>query len=147
MKVTIETGFTLIELMVTLVIVIILASVAIPALQSILATRALNTTQENFAQALSKAGKLARARSTIAVVDISGNVATLTLADNSSPATTYTASNSVAIANAETYTFFPAGNVSILNASSEVLLSSVSYSSLPSRSITVSETGVVNVSR
>lgn len=135
------------EVLVTLAVIGILASIAVPALQSMLATGDLNAAQENFIQILNKGRSLAMARSTIATVTITGNVATLTLADGSSSAVTVTASNRVAINEAATYTFNPVGSASVNSVSGATILSTPAEPQIAPRTITVSTTGVVNVSR
>lgn len=133
--------------MVTLAVVAILATIAVPGFQSMLATSDLNAAQENFIQILNKGRGLAMARSTIATVSISGNVATLTLADGSAPAVTATASNRVAINAGATYTFNPVGTATLSPAGTTTVLSATGFTSIAPRTITVSTTGVVNVSR
>lgn len=147
MKAIIQKGFTLIELMVTLAVVAILATIAVPGFASILATSDLNAAQENFIQILNKGRGLAMARSTIATVSISGNVATLTLADNSASAVTVTASNRVSINAAATYTFNPVGTAAISSVATSSVLSAPGFTEIAPRTITVSPAGAVNVSR
>lgn len=150
MKATIQTGFTLTELMVTLAVVAILATIAIPSLQSTLATSDLNAAQENFIQILNKGHGMAMARSTIATVSISSAAksATLTLADGSlSPAYTVTASNRITVNADATYTFNPVGTATLSPAGITTVLSAPGFAGIPARTITVSATGVVNVSR
>lgn len=135
------------EVLVTLAVIGILASIAVPSLQNMLATGDLNAAQENFIQILNKGRGLAMARSTIATVTIAGNVATLTLADGSAAAVTVTASNRVAINEAATYTFNPVGSASVSSVSGATILSTPAEPQIAPRTITVSTTGVVNVSR
>jgi len=147
MKAITQIGFTLIELMVTVSVVGILATIAIPSFLGMLANSDLNAAQENFIQILNKGRGLAMARSTISTVSISGNVATLTLADNSASAVTATASNRVAINEAATYTFNPVGTATVSSVSGSTVLSAPGFAEIAPRTITVSTTGVVNVSR
>lgn len=147
MKATIQAGFTLTELMVTLAVVAILATIAVPSFQSMLATSDLNAAQENFLQILNKGRGMAMARSTIATVSIAGNVATLTMADGSASAVTVTASNRVAVNEGATYTFNPVGTATISSVSGATVLSAPGVTGIAPRTITVSATGVVNVSR
>lgn len=147
MKAAGQLGFTLIELVVTLVVVAILATIAVPGFARILATSDLNDAQENFVQVLRKGRGMAMARSTIATVSVSGNSATLTVADGSFSAYTVTASNRVAINEPATYTFNPVGTATISSVSGATVLSTPSIAGIPARTITVSTTGMVNVSR
>lgn len=147
MKATTQTGFTLIELMVTLVVAAVLASIAIPNLSSMLATSDLNAAQENFIQILKKGRGMAMARATIATVSINAATkkATLQLA-NDPPSVSYiiTASNRIAVNADATYTFSPVGTASLSPAGTATVLSATGLSA---RTITVSATGQVNVIR
>ncbi|MBI5658214.1 MAG: prepilin-type N-terminal cleavage/methylation domain-containing protein [Nitrosomonadales bacterium] len=147
MKATTQTGFTLIELMVTVSVVAVLTIIAIPAFRGMLANSSLNAAQEDFIQILNKGRGMAMARSTISTVSISGNVATLTLADGSASAVTATAGNRVAINEAATYIFDPVGTATVNSASGATILRAPGFSEIPPRTITVSAMGVVNVSR
>jgi prepilin-type N-terminal cleavage/methylation domain-containing protein len=149
MKATTQTGFTLIELMVTLAVIAILATIAVPNLQSVLATSNLNAAQEDFIQILNKGRGMAMARSTIATVNISSAAksATLTLADGSFSAYTVTASNRITVSADATYTFNPVGTATLSPAGITTVLSAAGYTGIPARTISVSATGVVNVSR
>ena len=147
MKAITQTGFTLIELLVTLVVVAILAAVSVPGFASILAASDLNAAQEDFIQILNKARIMAMTRSTISTVSIAGNVATMTLADSSASPVTVTASNRVAINEAATYIFDPVGVATVNSVSGSTVLSASGFAGIAPRTITVSATGVVNVSR
>ena len=147
MKIRGQTGFTIVELMVTIAVIAILATIAVPGLQSTLATSDLNAAQENFIQILNKGRGMAMARSTIATVSISGSTATLTVADGSASAVSVTASNRVMINEAATYTFNPFGPAAISSVTGATVLSAPGFASIAPRTITVSPTGVVNVSR
>lgn len=150
MKAIMQTGFTLVELMVTLAVVAILAAIAVSGFQSMLATSDLNAAQENFIQILNKGRGLAMARSTIAIVSINATAksATLTLADGSAiSAVPATASNRVAVNADATYTFNPVGTATLNPAGITTVLSAPGFAEIAPRTITVSATGVVNVSR
>lgn len=142
-----QTGVTLVELLVTLTVVAILATIAVPSFGSILATSDLNAAQEDFIQILNKARATAMARSTISTVSIAGNVATLTLADSSASPVAATASNRVAINEAAIYSFNPVGTATVSSASGSTVLSTPGFAGIAPRTITVSATGIVNVSR
>lgn len=143
MKLTLQKGFTLVELLVTLAVVAILTTIAVPNFQSILATSDLNAAQQSFVQILKEGRAMAISHSTFATVAIVGNVATLTLADGSSPSTSVTASNRVGVNANATYIFDPSG---IATASSSIL-NVPGNTGISARTITVTTTGQINVTR
>mgnify|MGYP001312388025 FL=1 len=148
MKVSTQTGFTLTELTVVLLVVAILATIAVPSFRSLLVTNQLNVAQEDFVQILNKARGLAMARSTIATVSINGNTATLTLAD-SSLTSTATASSQLSLNGNVDYVFSPTGLATITSGLglTSTVLSAPGIAEIPPRTIYVSATGVVHVSR
>lgn len=146
MKATTQTGFTLIELMVTLSVIAILALVVVPGLQSILATSDLNAAQENIVQILKKGHGMAMSRSTFATVVVSGSSATLTMADGSDAGLPVVASNRVSLGTAATYVFSPNGTATA-TPNTGTVLTVPSNTSIAARTITVTTTGQINVSR
>lgn len=138
-----QTGFSLIELIVVISVAAILATIAIPGFQSILAINDLNAAQENFVQLLKKGRGLAMSGGTIATITINGRTATLSVADNSSPSTTVTASTRVTVDANATYTFNPTGTAT----SGATVLSAANNLGIPSRTLTVTATGQINVTR
>lgn len=148
MNATRQMGFTLVELMVTLAVVAILATIALPSIGNILATSELNAAQEEFVQILKKARGLAMSQSTIAtvVVTASTKTATLTLADSSIAAYSVTAPSYVSLNVNAVYTFSPVGTATISPALTTTILSTPNYTGIGARTISVTSTGVVNVS-
>ena len=143
MKASLQNGFTLVELLVTLAVAVILAVIAVPGFQNMLATSDLNAAQESFVQILKEGRAMAISRSTIATVTITGNVATLTLADGSTPSTSITASSRVGVNADATYSFDPAG----IATASSTILNVPNMTGISARTITVTTTGQINVTR
>lgn len=140
-----QRGFTLTELLVVIAIMAIFASIAIPGFGNATATNDLNAAQEDVVAILRKARGLAVSRGTIATVTFTAanKRVQMSLSDNSSPTETITLRNSVSIDADATYTFNPAGTAT----AGDTVLSSPNYTSIPSRTISVTATGQVNVAR
>ncbi len=142
-------GVTLIELMVTIAVMAILATIAFPAMGSIAAGNELNTVQENIIEILKKARGMAISRSTFATVAINPAARTvqLSLSDGSQPVETIRVRQNVNIAAAATLVFSPQGTVTAQSGTTAIDLSSTGYAGLPQRHIGISPTGVVAASR
>lgn len=135
-------GVTLIELMIVVVVLAVLAGIAIPALQTMIAANELNTAQENLAQTLRKARGFAMSRATLAsvAIGVSSRQAVLQLSDGSLANETITLPASVAVDANASYTFNPGGGVT---GAGSTTLSSTTSPATPKRRITVSASGEV----
>ncbi len=142
-------GVTLIELMVTIAVMAILATIAFPAMGSILAGNELNTVEENIIEILKKARGMAISRSTFATITITPAARTvqLSLSDGSQPVETIRVRQNVNIAGAATLVFSPQGTITAQSGTTAIDLSSSGYASLPHRHIGISPTGIVAASR
>ncbi len=132
-------GVTLIELIVTVIVLGILAAIAVPSFRTMVAGSELNTVQENLMQTLRKARGFAMSRSTLATVSINASNAVLQLSDASLSNETVTFPGSVAVAATASYTFSPVGTVA---SAGDFTLNS-SNSTVKSRRITVSAAGEI----
>lgn len=132
-------GVTLIELIVTVIVLGILASIAIPSFRTLVAGGELNTAQENLMQTLRKARSFAMSRATLATVSVNASNAVLELSDGSLSNETVTFPASVAVAANASYTFSPAGTVT---SAGDFTLNS-SNGAVKSRRITISAAGEI----
>ncbi len=108
-----NTGFTLIELMIVLVVAAALATVAVPNLNSSMVNGDLRQATADVSQALRIAKSAARARSTNVSVVFVQNASTITLTSADSLFTqTIQLPNAVTVTSADaTYQFLPLGTV------------------------------------
>src|SRR5512146_270542 len=144
-----QLGFSLVELMVTVAVIAILSSVALPALGSMSAGNDLNTAQENVIETLKKARGMAVSHSTFATVSINPAARTLqlSLSDGSRPAETTYVRQNIVVGAAATLVFSPQGTVTAQAGTTTINLSSIGYVNLPQRRIDISPTGVVTAAR
>lgn len=144
-----QLGFSLVELMITVAVIAILSSVALPALGSMSAGNDLNTAQENVIETLKKARGMAVSRSTFATVTIDPVARTLqlSLSDGSRPPETIHVRQNIAIGAAATLVFSAQGTVTAQAGTTTINLSSTGYANLPQRRIDISPTGVVTAAR
>lgn len=139
-------GLTIVELLVTIAVVAILAAVAVPNIGSMLATNRLNEAQENIMQVLKTAHANAKANGTFVTVTISsaGKVVATSFGNGMSAPPNLVLNSDIGIAADDTIIFSPNG---IVDAAATVTLSSVNYSSLPNRGISVAVTGLITATR
>lgn len=143
-----QLGFSLIELMVTVAVMVILSTMALPAMGSMSAGNLLNTAQENLIETMKKARGMAISHSTFATVAVNSTARTvqLTLADGSRPAETLNLPQGITIGADATLLFGAQGTVTAQAGSTTFILSSNRYT-LPQRRIDISPTGVVTATR
>lgn len=141
-----QIGVTIVELLVAIAVVAILASIAVPNMGGMLATNRLNDAQENIMQVLKSAHANAVAKGTFVTVTITSASRTLSTSyGNGGTAPPNLVLNSdVAIAADDTLIFSPNGTV---DAAGTVTLSSVNHTSLPSRGISITVTGLITATR
>ncbi len=144
-----QLGLSLIELMVTVAVMAVLSSIAIPALGSMSAGNDLNTAQENIIETLKKARGMAVSHSTFATIAISSVAHTvqLSLSDGSRPVETIHVRQDISIGADATLRFSAQGIVTAQAGTTSITLSSPGYASLPQRHIDISSTGVVTAIR
>ena len=111
-----ESGFTLIELMIVLVIVAIFAAIALPNLSNNIIRGDLTQAQANISQALRSAKNEARGRNTrISVAFVNGTSSLTLTSTDGGLAKTILLPNTVTITSASaTYTFSPIGIVDLI---------------------------------
>lgn len=140
-----QSGVTLPELLVTMLVIAILAGVALPNLTGMIATNKLNNAQENVIQVLKKAHTKAVANGTFVTVTISSANKSLHVAyqnGNTSPPDIIL-DNEIVIGADVTFTFSPNGTVN----AGTVQLTSANHSGLAGRGISISVTGLITATR
>lgn len=144
-----QSGFSLVELMITVAVIAILSSVAAPALGSMSAGNDLNDAQENIIATLKKARGMAVSRSTLATVTVTPatRAVQLSLADGSQAIETINVRPDIVIGAAATLVFSAQGTVSAQTGTTSIILSATGYGNLPQRRIDISPTGVVTAVR
>jgi|GEM_PF-4951812 len=140
-----QCGITLIEVIVTLAVVAILASIAVPNVGSMLRTHQMNEAQETLMQILKSARTNAVSNGTMVTVDLtsSNKQVNVTYANGNSAPPVYTFNNDVALGGNVSFVFSPNGTAS---PASSVVMTSTADSTL-TRTVTITVSGLITATR